>query len=148
MSDCSFNPISNCIGYCLPIWHWYCFVWCKVTSYSLQQTSSLLPKTHHYHASHYFTYILLGTLLPQKNVLWVLLSQAKRTSAHSFWCDRLTLELHRELNTAIPTLVQLIYCIKVLLHSKLFHAEIFPLFWDFAENMHVFSSYTSDIYSF
>lgn len=29
MSDCSFNPISNCIGYCLPIWYWYCFVWCS-----------------------------------------------------------------------------------------------------------------------
>lgn len=109
----------------------------------MQQTSSFLPKTHRFHANGYSTYVLLATFLHKKSSFWIFLSRTTRTSARSFLCslcDRLTLELHGELNTVISSLMQLIYYIKVLLHSQLFHAEILSLFWHFAENMYVFRS--------
>lgn len=144
MPDCSFNPISNCNGYWLPTWL------CMMQSHFLPLAANFHSPSqkHHYHTFHYFTCIPLGTFLPKKNVFWVFLSQARRTSAHSFWCDRLTLELHRELTIAISSLALLIYCIKVLLHSKLFHAEILPLFWHFAENLSDIYELKTYIYSF
>lgn len=83
-------------------------------------------------------------LLPKKSWVWVFLNQIIGTSTHSFLhslCDRFTLELHSELNTVISSLMQLIYYIKVLLHSKFSHAEILSSFWQFTENMYVFSSH-------